>query len=147
MYVQASMELGPEDVSLLERCPHFSAMKIYRLTSNMIYIGKYRSIFICAILCVLEGRKYIGCRQCWWTVGVRWWWTRVWVRTLHALPDIAIMLTQSLQCNLRTCIYMYTYTYMYMYLWITKCAERTKQMVHSCFRPSSSSAISTCTYA
>ena len=23
MLVQASMELGPEDVSLLERCPHF----------------------------------------------------------------------------------------------------------------------------
>ena len=23
-YVQASMKLGPEDVSLLERCPHFS---------------------------------------------------------------------------------------------------------------------------
>ena len=23
-YVQALMELGPEDVSLLERCPHFS---------------------------------------------------------------------------------------------------------------------------
>ena len=23
MYVQASMESGPEDVSLLERCPHF----------------------------------------------------------------------------------------------------------------------------
>ena len=23
-YVQASMELGPEDVSLLERCPHFN---------------------------------------------------------------------------------------------------------------------------
>ena len=22
-YVQSSMELGPEDVSLLERCPHF----------------------------------------------------------------------------------------------------------------------------
>ena len=22
-YVQTSMELGPEDVSLLERCPHF----------------------------------------------------------------------------------------------------------------------------
>ena len=22
-YVQASMELGPEDVSLLEKCPHF----------------------------------------------------------------------------------------------------------------------------
>ena len=22
-YVQASVELGPEDVSLLERCPHF----------------------------------------------------------------------------------------------------------------------------
>ena len=22
-YVQASMELGPENVSLLERCPHF----------------------------------------------------------------------------------------------------------------------------
>ena len=26
-YVQASMELGPEDVSLLERCPH----SMYRL--------------------------------------------------------------------------------------------------------------------
>ena len=24
-YVQASIELGPEDVSLLEKCPHFSA--------------------------------------------------------------------------------------------------------------------------
>ena len=23
LYVQASMELGPEDVFLLERCPHF----------------------------------------------------------------------------------------------------------------------------
>ena len=23
MYVEASMELGPEDVSLLEKCPHF----------------------------------------------------------------------------------------------------------------------------
>ena len=23
MYIQSSMELGPEDVSLLERCPHF----------------------------------------------------------------------------------------------------------------------------
>ena len=29
-YVQASMELGPEDVSLLERCPHFRGV-IYRL--------------------------------------------------------------------------------------------------------------------
>ena len=25
MHVQASMELGPEDVPLLERCPHFRA--------------------------------------------------------------------------------------------------------------------------
>ena len=25
-YVQASMVLGPEDVSLLERCPHFSGV-------------------------------------------------------------------------------------------------------------------------
>ena len=29
-YVQASMELGPEDVSLLERCPHFRG-GMYRL--------------------------------------------------------------------------------------------------------------------
>ena len=29
-YVQASMELGPEDVSLLERCPHFRGV-MYRL--------------------------------------------------------------------------------------------------------------------
>ena len=30
-YVQASMELGPEDVSLLERCPHFRGCYMYRL--------------------------------------------------------------------------------------------------------------------
>ena len=30
MYIQASMELGPEDVSLLERCPHFRG-DMYRL--------------------------------------------------------------------------------------------------------------------
>ena len=28
-YVQASMELGPEDVSRLERCPHFRGCYIY----------------------------------------------------------------------------------------------------------------------
>ena len=28
-YVQASMELGPEDVSLLERCPHFRGCYVY----------------------------------------------------------------------------------------------------------------------
>ena len=28
-YVQASMELGPDDVSLLERCPHFRGWHIY----------------------------------------------------------------------------------------------------------------------
>ena len=28
-YVQASMELGPEDVSLLERCPHFRGCYMY----------------------------------------------------------------------------------------------------------------------
>ena len=28
-YVQASMELGPEDVSLLERCPHFRGWYMY----------------------------------------------------------------------------------------------------------------------
>ena len=27
LYVQTSMELGPEDVSLLERCPHFRGLK------------------------------------------------------------------------------------------------------------------------
>ena len=28
-YAQASMELGPEDVSLLERCPHFRGCCIH----------------------------------------------------------------------------------------------------------------------
>ena len=28
MYVQDSMELGPEDVSLLERCPHFRGYRV-----------------------------------------------------------------------------------------------------------------------
>ena len=30
-YVQASMELGHEDVCLLERCPHFRGCCVYRL--------------------------------------------------------------------------------------------------------------------
>ena len=30
-YVQASMELGPEDVSLLERCPHFRGCYVQAL--------------------------------------------------------------------------------------------------------------------
>ena len=30
-YVQASMELGPEDVSLLERCPHFRGWYVQAL--------------------------------------------------------------------------------------------------------------------
>ena len=28
-YVQSSMKLGPEDVSLLERCPHFRGCYMY----------------------------------------------------------------------------------------------------------------------
>jgi hypothetical protein len=28
LYVQASMELGPEDVSLLVRCPHFRVQRV-----------------------------------------------------------------------------------------------------------------------
>ena len=32
-YVQASMELGPEDVSLSERCPHFRGCYMYVCTA------------------------------------------------------------------------------------------------------------------
>ena len=31
LYVQASMELGPEDVSLLVRCPHFRGCYVQAL--------------------------------------------------------------------------------------------------------------------
>ena len=31
-YVQASMELGPEYVSLLEKCPHFRGWYVHKLT-------------------------------------------------------------------------------------------------------------------
>ena len=34
-YVQASMELGPEDVSLLERCPH-----VIQMVRNSILLTK-----------------------------------------------------------------------------------------------------------
>ena len=33
MYIQASMELGPEDVSLLERCPHFRGCYVQASTA------------------------------------------------------------------------------------------------------------------
>ena len=49
-YVQASMELGPEDVSLLERCPHFNPplSESFKTTSEIsnIFIG--RGIFLLA---------------------------------------------------------------------------------------------------
>ena len=32
-YVQASMEFGPEDVSLLERCPHFRGYNVHVIQS------------------------------------------------------------------------------------------------------------------
>ena len=38
-YVQASMELGPEDVSLLERCPHFRGFYVHVCTGfNVLYL-------------------------------------------------------------------------------------------------------------
>ena len=37
-YIQASMELGPEDVSLLERCPHFRGRYVHVLTHRQMYI-------------------------------------------------------------------------------------------------------------
>ena len=30
-YVEASVELGPEDVSLLEKCPHFKCLHFWQL--------------------------------------------------------------------------------------------------------------------
>ena len=35
-YIQASMELGPEDVSLLEKCPHFRGCYVQALWRNVI---------------------------------------------------------------------------------------------------------------
>ena len=37
-YVQASMELGPEDVSLFERCPHFRGCGVQASMESQ-YIG------------------------------------------------------------------------------------------------------------
>ena len=39
-YVQASMELGPEDVSLLERCPHFRGWYVQELRSEDVSITR-----------------------------------------------------------------------------------------------------------
>ena len=38
MYMQASMELGPEDVSLLERCPHFRRIKAKQTSCNPSFL-------------------------------------------------------------------------------------------------------------
>ena len=43
-YVQASMELGPEDVSLLERCPHFRGWYIQASIALLQAKGQKRRI-------------------------------------------------------------------------------------------------------
>ena len=41
-YVQSSMELGPEDVSLLERCPHFRGCYVQSsIESGPLTITRY----------------------------------------------------------------------------------------------------------
>ena len=37
-YVQSSMELGPEDVSLLERCPHFRGCYVQSSMIQYMYV-------------------------------------------------------------------------------------------------------------
>ena len=49
-YVQTSMELEPEDVSLLERCPHFRG---YMCTYTS-YLGDHRHAFLHRAYCRLE---------------------------------------------------------------------------------------------
>ena len=39
-YVQSSMELGPEDVSLLERCPHFRGWYVQAsMEASLLYLA------------------------------------------------------------------------------------------------------------
>ena len=41
-YVQASMEVGPEDVSLLERCPHFKGLCFIPHSSKIKFIDCFK---------------------------------------------------------------------------------------------------------
>ena len=61
MYIQASMELGPEDVFLLQRCPHFRGWYVQALTElgpedvSLLercphFRGSYIYICICQLL-------------------------------------------------------------------------------------------------
>ena len=52
MYVQASMELRPEDVSLLERCPHFRGY-----TPNLVCPPQVQ---VCDLVLTNEGQRLIN---------------------------------------------------------------------------------------
>ena len=51
-YVQVSMELGTEDLSLLERCPHFRGWYISKVPSLLVCYIIYAGIFV--NLCILH---------------------------------------------------------------------------------------------
>ena len=62
-YVQASMELGPEDVSLLERCPHFrgcyvqASMELEPEDVSLLYRVHFRE---CYALIIFSGHTIIS---------------------------------------------------------------------------------------
>ena len=56
-FVQASMELEPEDVSLLERCPHFRG---WYVQASMELEPEDVSNFKCTLL-FLSGQKFLLC--------------------------------------------------------------------------------------
>ena len=63
-YVQASIELGPEDMSLLERCPHFSGCCICTgfnavVTWRYVAIRDVSLFQMCVNLCCLHTHMYV----------------------------------------------------------------------------------------
>ena len=60
MYMQASMELGPEDMSLLERCPHFRGCYVQASMSTSLtfaqaqegYCNRSVCVRVCVFVCV-----------------------------------------------------------------------------------------------
>ena len=100
-YVQASMELGPEDVSLLERCPHFRGCYVQASMEKMcpynIYILYIFSVDHCSIKCWLTSRGLHNPHAL--------SHTHLLTQTLH-LPRITMATTaQPMQVQ---CMYMYT---------------------------------------
>ena len=77
-YVQASMELGPEDVSLLERCPHFRGCTPHMYLCVLFLFSVCRCGRQCEYLCGQWHLQQVSCMKDRSVTGMVQWRGGMW---------------------------------------------------------------------